>query len=190
MPANRKKFLRDSAALKRWNRFLELEEKFIGVETYVLNGMDSGGKHVNLITEPVYSNQFKSIIIKASEEFVLQAAEVVGFSGQRITIDELGEKLSMLYPHITEVIVDTDYIDIAPLGGWKKISDDRRLLDWWMAYSNLKHGREREFIYATLQYALKAMGALFVLNLYSLKNEYGNISMVYDSKRFRVGIMD
>ncbi len=190
MPINRKKFLRNSEALKRWNRFLELEQKFQDAETYVLNGMDSGGKHVNLITEPVYSNQFKSIIIKAAEEFVLQATEIVGFSGPKISIDELGEKIIMLYPHITEVVVDTDYIDINPLGSWRKISDDRKILDWWMAYSNLKHGREREFIYATLQYALKAMSALFVINLYSLKNEYGNISMVYDSTHFRVGIRD
>ncbi|MCR5416414.1 MAG: hypothetical protein K6E79_06440 [Pseudobutyrivibrio sp.] len=188
MPHRKNKTYHDSNALTNWQRFLALEEKFEQAEEYVFKGADYNGKQLDLINQPVYSNQFKSIIIQASEEFILQASELVGFSGQHITIDELAEKILLLYPYIYDTVVDTNYMDVTPLIGWKNIPGRRKTLDWWGHYYKLKHGNVRDFSYATLQCTLNAMGALFVLNLYALKEEYGNIALAAQSANFRVGL--
>ena len=47
--------------------------------------------------------------------------------------------------------------------------------DWWEAFTNLKHQRDKYFNQATLEHALNAMGALLILNVILLEQVFNKI---------------
>lgn len=127
----------------------------------------------------------------AAVEFESLAKEMVGIpESQLVVIEDVAKSIVLLYPFIGEVVVDTDYVSRTPLSGWRKTEGGSLSLNWWSSYYKLKKGAEIDFKYATLGCCLDAMGALYILNIYNIKNAFGNLAMARDATHFRVGVKD
>ena len=190
MEYDKRKYQGKPAVVNRWKKYLLLEKSFSEAIQYVLKGTEANGKNLELITDRVYSNQFKQLILTAAAEFESLAKEMVGIPDhQLVIIEDVAKRILLLYPYIGDVVVDTDYVSRQPLYGWRK-SEGGLSLSWWSSYFKLKKGAEIDFKYATLGCTLDVMGALYILNLYNIKNAFGNLAMARDALYFRVGIKD
>ena len=52
-------------------------------------------------------------------------------------------------------------------------------LDWWFAYNSIKHGEKEAIKNATLENAVLALASLYIVEIYLMKELFGNMSIVY-----------
>ena len=59
-------------------------------------------------------------------------------------------------------------------GGKQKVSG----IDWWKAYSSIKHDEIEAFKKANLGNAVAALAAVYIIDLYILKRSSGNLHLI------------
>ncbi len=191
MEYDNRKYQGNPKVVDRWKLFMMLEKSFADAEKYVLKGTESNKKNLELLVDRVYSNQYKQVIFQAAKEFESLAKEMAGLPPDKIVpIEDVAKKIVLLHPYIGETVVDNNYVSRTPLSGWARRDGGSYSLAWWSSYYKLKNGAEIDFKYATLGLCLDAIGAVYILNLFNIKNAFGNLAMAKDATHFRVGIKD
>ena len=52
-------------------------------------------------------------------------------------------------------------------------------MDWWFAYNSIKHDEKESIKNATLENAILALASLYIVEIYLMKELFGNMSIVY-----------
>ncbi|MCR5587728.1 MAG: hypothetical protein K6F77_09405 [Lachnospiraceae bacterium] len=52
-------------------------------------------------------------------------------------------------------------------------------MDWWFAYNSIKHDEKESIKNATLENAVLALASLYIIEIYLMKELFGNMSIVY-----------
>lgn len=134
-----------------WNYYLSLEQNLAETARYV----EPNGQ------EDVFSFEFAKILILSCTEiesvFKLLCRE---FKEEKGDISGYKEIILENYPTIVKARVTVRRLgrDIVPFSEW-----GFSRLQWWDAYTAIKHDRDRSFGNATYINAVMALGALYVL---------------------------
>ena len=83
-----------------------------------------------------------------------------------------GQIILERFPKIwsTPIFLDhQEQLTIYPLKSWENRGGN---LEWWNAYTQIKHTRHKNFVNATLKNTLDALGALLILEAYLYKLVY------------------
>lgn len=124
-----------------------------------------------------YSWEFQQIIYLAAIEFECIAKQLILEKDPTFDANSnmptITKAILGFYPNITKTEINIDDIVICPLDGWrvtKNNGSDKRIgIDWWDAYTHLKHQSFINFNEATLTNAVNALASLMVLELYLAK---------------------
>lgn len=146
-------------SLENWYYYLSLEEDIINTSRYV---------HFSDKNLKVFSYEYMKIISLVSVEIESITKK---FTNSGYLIDKI-ESLDYII-HDIELSVKRSHIKIKPFEKGQEGSNDSYL--WKIANNQLKHHKEISLNCATLENALRAMGALFLLLIYSYNyNNNGN----------------
>ena len=52
-------------------------------------------------------------------------------------------------------------------------------LDWWFAYNSIKHDEKESIKNATFENAVLALASLYIIEIYLMKELFGNMSIIY-----------
>ena len=158
-----------------WYYFCSLCSQLNYTRQYVdHNTVDIKGQRV-LANGRTYSNEFLKILLSSASEFEtigkLLCKEINSDFNEKSNIIAISETILIQYPHIIRTIVATDFQDLVPLSKWEvttNSSGQKQVagLDWWLAYTNIKHKRYAYFEEATLEHCINALASLLVLELY------------------------
>ena len=182
--------------IQHWNYFCSLASKLEETKDYVYHGSESDADgNSYLIHGNVYSDVFKQIILLASSEFELMAKVLCEEKGKRLkkkaNIVQISKTILNEFPRITETEIDSSLWASTPLEKWSVSKEDKdekvNGLDWWNAYTSLKHNEVNSYRKATLENAVSAVSALYIINLYVLYVVSGNLSVAteYPNAYFR-----
>ena len=132
-----------------------------------------------------YSNEFLKILLLAASEFEtigkILCKEIDPQFKETGNIIAITETILKRYPNIIKTVVTTDFQTLAPLSDWKiKVTSSYRKkcsgLNWWSAYTNLKHQRYNCFSVATLEQCINALASVLVFELYLAMHVVGSVS--------------
>lgn len=176
-----------------WNHLCSLAGRLENTEKYVYHGlkeMDTYPGKALMEHGKVYSDEFREIILLASSEF-----EVIGKiiskklgckpgKNEKEDIRFISKSILSKYPKIVETMVYTKYAFHMPLADWKikQVSGGVQVqgLEWWLAYTNLKHNEAESFKEASLENAINAVLSLYVLDLYLMKIVANSLNIAND----------
>lgn len=100
-------------------------------------------------------------------------------------IGDISETILGTFPKIIEFEVSTPFWINTPLQDWKtkRIYGGKNIkvegLDWWFAYNSIKHDEVGSITDATLENAIIALSSMYIIELYLMKEVFGNMSIVY-----------
>ena len=52
-------------------------------------------------------------------------------------------------------------------------------MDWWFAYNSIKHDEKESIKNATLENAILSLASLYIVEIYLMRELFGNMSIVY-----------
>ena len=100
-------------------------------------------------------------------------------------IGDISETILQLFPKIIDFEVSTPFWINTPLQEWKisRANGGKNIkvdgLDWWFAYNSIKHNEKESIKSATLENAIIALASLYIIEIYRMKELFGNMSIVY-----------
>ena len=164
-----------------WNSFCNLAAELEETQRYVYHGLKKNGE--NLIHAGVYSDIFRQIIIGACSEFETMCKILCKEVGYKVkNILDISECILSQYPQIIQTKVYTQFWCSKPLESWKISKDGGKQkvsgIDWWKAYSSIKHDEIEAFKKANLGNAVAALAAVYIIDLYILKRSSGNLHLI------------
>ncbi len=85
------------------------------------------------------------------------------------------------FPRIIETKLDTSLWTSTPLDNWR-VNQNNRVegIDWWKAYTAIKHDEAGSYQKATLENAVSAVSALYIIDLYVLYVVSGSLSVAVE----------
>lgn len=146
-----------------WRFYLMLEKRFLDTTQYVeLN-------HENFRT---FSLEYVNLLQSIGSELDVFMKVICGFKQSEIRdINDYYRKIVPKYKKIKaqKVIVNALNKPINPFNNWSS-KCPAESLKWWHAYNLVKHGRIENFKLAKLENVLNALAALYLLEMYYLKD--------------------
>lgn len=146
-----------------WRFYLVLEKRFMATTQYVELSIDN---------YDTYSLEYVDLLQSIGSELDVFMKVVCGFEQTEFkTIKNYCDVLLGKYKNIKTQKVSVKYFDgeIKPFDGWDA-DHAKQSLAWWEAYDLVKHGRIENFKLAKLENILKALAALYLLEMYYLKD--------------------
>lgn len=172
--------------IQHWSYFCSLAERLDDTKHYVDHGLAKYDEEIELVHGKVYSDIFKQIIVLAASEFEIMSKALCGAKGQRPKdIREITETILKFYPKIVDFEVSTPFWVHTPLHEWKisRVNNGNTIkvegLDWWFAYNSIKHDANESIQSATLENAVIALASLYIIDIYVMKEYFGNMNIVY-----------
>lgn len=147
---------------KYWRYYLILEKKMMNSLQYVELAVD------NFRT---YSMEFITQIQNLGSEVDTIMKVIAGFEmSSRKTINDYANAIITKYPSIIqqEVKIQNTSLKIKPFGNWNTDQPSKSLV-WWESYNEIKHGRTQYMNKANLDITLHLLAALYILEIYLLK---------------------
>ena len=169
--------------MKHWNYFCSLAKRLDETKNYVFHGLvENNSGELRLVHGDVYSDCFQQIIILAASEFEVMSKELCKCFGRTTkNIVDISNVILSEYPKIVDTKVMTIFWESKPLENWKVDSNGKVIgIDWWDSYNALKHNEIGSYKMATLENAVSALAALYIINLYALYKFSGNLFVAYE----------
>lgn len=172
--------------IQHWNYFCSLAERLDDTKHYIYHGLQKHNGKRELVHGKVYSDVFKQIIVLSSSEFEIMSKALCHKKGVKTKkIGDISETILGTFPKIIEFEVSTPFWINTPLQDWKtkRIDGGKNIkvegLDWWFAYNSIKHDEVGSITDATLENAIIALSSMYIIELYLMKEVFGNMSIVY-----------
>ncbi len=166
--------------IQHWNYFCSLAERIDETKHYIDHGLYERNGSLELKHGKVYSDNFKQIIVLSASEFEVMSKTLCRFKGVHAeNIVEISRGVLSEFPKIIKTEVSTPFWINYPLEGWKVEEDKVLGLEWWRAYTSIKHGNKDSMQCATLKNSILALEALYVLDLYLMYQIFGDLSIAY-----------
>ena len=172
--------------IQHWNYFCSLAKRLDETKDYVFHGGDeSDPTNSHFIHGNVYSDIFKQIIILSASEFELISKVLCNTFGETAKdIIDISRIILFHFPKLPETEVYTAFYSGAPLQEWRYCPDNKGKkvegLKWWDGYNALKHNEVDSYKQATLENAILAESALYVVNLYLMRQLTGTLYLAYN----------
>ena len=160
-----------------WKRFLYLEKKLIELSNYI----DLDERNFK-----TFSLEIMSLYLSTCSEIEAIYKEISNKKGKNYNFREFRQDFSSLKNNqflIAKVSLKYNSLELTPfidINQKKEECDDIVPIKWWQDHNSIKHDRDMNFQYATLENFITALSALYLLNLYFHfeKNELSNISPI------------
>jgi hypothetical protein len=158
--------LREGPKFLHWNYFIALESDLERLSRYVEFTKDN---------YKTYSMEMAHLLLAAGSEVdvVLKGlCKKVQQNSKADNIEQYREILSSKIPKLNKMKIKIHRynLEIEPWDNWQRNITP----DWWHAYNEVKHQRDKYFHKAKLQYTVAAIAGLFVAALYLYKEEAEN----------------
>jgi hypothetical protein len=144
-----------------WNYFIALEDDMAQVSRYIEFCKPNLG---------VFSIELAHLLLSAASEVDVMAKCLCALVDPNAAPSKINLYREVLMQAVNDakiadltairVAVPRYGIDFRPWENWAI----GKTPDWWLSYNHVKHKRDEHFHEATLQHALNALGALFILN--------------------------
>lgn len=166
-----------------WNYYRVLCKKFGTTVQYV----DHSVYGSSLKNAAVNSWEYQQCLILAASEFEnickLLCHEINPKFDSKSNIVDISKCILSEFKLLPQTKVCTDYQELEPLKNWqvcvKKNQNPKGKnvsgLDWWDAYTDIKHNSYINFAKATLENTLNALASLMVVELYLMKKVTGSL---------------
>lgn len=172
--------------IQHWNYFCSLAERLDETKHYIDHGLQENNGIRELVHGRVYSDVFKQIIVLAASEFEIMSKALCGIKGsQPEDIRNISETILKSFPRIIDFEVSTSFWIFTPLQEWKtsSVNGGNNIkvdgLDWWFAYNTIKHNEIKSIKSATLENAIMALSSLYIVEIYLMKELFGDMSIIY-----------
>lgn len=159
--------------IQHWNYFCSLAKKLDETKDYIYHGsVESEDDDIRLVHGQVYSDVFQQIILLAASEFEVISRIICRINGvEPRNIVEISSVILDKYPKIVYTEIGGLFWYGKPLCDWgiDYAADDNEKvkgLEWWKAYTSIKHNEAGSYKLATLKNAIFSMAALYILDLY------------------------
>lgn len=152
-----------------WRYYLMLEKRFMESIDYVELHKDNFN---------TFSNGYALLIQAIGAELDTVFKEFCGYNTyDRKTIADYAQYILSNKPNIINIkILLLEYdIEIQPFQTWNT-NQPAKSLDWWTAFTDIKHNRFEQLKQANQEYALNILGALFLIEMMYLKEITENTS--------------
>ena len=183
---SRKECMEQIEIIQHWNYFCSLAERLDDTKHYIDHGLQEYDGIRELVHGKVYSDIFKQIIVLAASEFEIMSKALCGAKGVKTKrIGDISETILGIFPKIIDFEVSTPFWINTPLHDWKttRIDNGKNVkvegLDWWFAYNSIKHDEKESIKNATLENAVLALASLYIIEIYLMKELFGNMSIIY-----------
>lgn len=183
---SRKEYMEQIELIQHWNYFCSLAERLDDTKHYIDHGLQEHDGIRELVHGKVYSDIFKQIIVLAASEFEIMSKTLCSAKGVKTKrIGDISETILGVFPKIIDFEVSTPFWINTPLHDWKttRIDNGKNIkvdgLDWWLAYNSIKHDEKESIKNATLENAILALASLYIVEIYLMKELFGNMSIVY-----------
>lgn len=172
--------------IQHWNYFCSLAERLDDTKHYIDHGLQEQNGIRELVHGKVYSDIFKQIIVLAAAEFEIMSKALCDAKGVNPKkIGDISDNILRLFPRIINFEVSTPFWIGTPLQEWKtsRVNNGKNIkvdgLDWWFAYNSIKHDEKESIKNATLENAIAALASLYIIEIYMMKELFGNMSIVF-----------
>lgn len=125
-------------------------------------------------------------IVLAASEFEIMSKALCSAKGVKTKrIGDISETILGVFPKIIDFEVSTPFWINTPLHDWKttRIDNGKNVkvegLDWWFAYNSIKHDEKESIKNATFENAVLALASLYIIEIYLMKELFGNMSIIY-----------
>lgn len=183
---SRKECMEQIEFIQHWNYFCSLAERLDDTKHYIDHGLQEHDGIRELVHGKVYSDIFKQIIVLAASEFEIMSKALCSAKGVKTKrIGDISETILGVFPKIIDFEVSTPFWINTPLHDWKttRIDNGKNVkvegLDWWFAYNSIKHDEKESIKNATLENAVLALASLYIIEIYLMKELFGNMSIIY-----------
>ena len=183
---SRKECMEQIELIQHWNYFCSLAERLDDTKHYIDHGLQEHDGIRELVHGKVYSDIFKQIIVLAASEFEIMSKALCSAKGVKTKrIGDISETILGVFPKIIDFEVSTPFWINTPLHDWNTTHIDNGKnvkvegLDWWFAYNSIKHDEKESMKNATLENAVLALASLYIIEIYLMKELFGNMSIIY-----------
>lgn len=183
---SRKECMEQIELIQHWNYFCSLAERLDDTKHYIDHGLQEHDGIRELVHGKVYSDIFKQIIVLAASEFEIMSKALCSTKGVKTKrIGDISETILGVFPKIIDFEVSTPFWINTPLHDWKttRIDNGKNVkvegLDWWFAYNSIKHDEKESIKNATFENAVLALASLYIIEIYLMKELFGNMSIIY-----------
>lgn len=153
---------RKELSQNHWKYYLMLEKHFIESIEYVEPHKDNFN---------AFSNGYALLIQAIGAELDTVFKKFCGFNTtDRKTIVDYAQHILINIPNIKnqKISVQEYNIEIQPFMNWD-ISQPGQSLQWWRAFTDIKHNRYEQLKQARLENVLNILGALYLIEMLYLK---------------------
>lgn len=153
---------RNELSRNHWKYYLMLEKHFVESIEYVELHEDNFN---------TFSNGYALLIQAIGAELDAVFKEYCGFNtDDRETIADYAQYLLSNEPHIVNQIISVQEYDveIQPFKNWD-VNHPAQSLQWWKAFTDIKHNRYNQLKQAKLENVLNILGALCLIEMMYLK---------------------
>lgn len=147
---------------KHWKYYLMLEKRFIDSIEFV--ELHESNFHA-------FSNGYALLIQAIGAELDTVFKELCGFNtSDRKTIADYAQHILSSTPDITDrkIVVQEYDIEIQPFMNWN-VKQPAQTLQWWNAFTAIKHNRFDQLQQAKQENVLNILGALYLVEMMYLK---------------------
>ncbi len=166
--------------IRHWNSFCGLATELEETERFVFHGLQ-GDEQVGLIHADVFSDVFRQILMVTCSEFETMCKHLCSANGVKTNnIVDISRCILSTYPNIVNTRIYTKYGYLTPIENWKLLNGKVEGIEWWRAYTAIKHDEKGAFKKATLENTVLALGTLYIIDLYVLKVSSGNLQLAHE----------
>lgn len=158
---------RKELSQKYWKYYLMLEKRFIDSMEYV---------ELNKDNYNAFSNSYALLIQAIGAELDTVFKEFCGFNtSDKKTITNYAQCILKKAPDIVnqKIFLQEYDIEIKPFQTWN-VTQAAQTLQWWTAFTELKHNRYDQFKQANQKNVLNILGALYLVEMMCLKEATEN----------------
>ncbi|MBQ5953591.1 MAG: hypothetical protein IJL47_06085 [Lachnospiraceae bacterium] len=169
--------------LQHWNYFCSLTVLLEGTKDFVYHGLDIDTNVApHLVHGNVYSDRFKQIILLSASEFEIISKSLCKECGETVSnIVDISRAILQHFPRIVQAEVITQFCVGTPMCEWRVDSSNKVIgLDWWRAYTALKHNEVDSYRMATLENAVLSLACLYIVELYLMYKLFGSLALAYN----------
>jgi hypothetical protein len=148
-----------------WYYFLSLEKDFVGTIDFI---------HLDPANFKAFSNEYAKLLLLIGSEIDVVAkmlCEKTDPTKRSVNIEDYRSIITTHFSgmHTIEIEIARFKLKIKPWKSWDP--QIGRSPDWWRAYNNVKHERDKNFSDANQENTLLALCGLLALHLYFQKDE-------------------
>jgi len=153
---------RKELSQRYWRYYLMLENRFLNSIEYVELHKDNYS---------TFSNGYALLIQAIGAELDTVFKEFCNFNTtDRKTIADYAQYILSNHSDIIDkkIILQEYNLEIQPFQGWN-VTQPGKTLQWWTAYTDIKHNRYNQLHQAKLENVLNILGALYLVEMIYLK---------------------